>query len=415
VNIRRSCSGPYPDLPGGPLNSHPANCGQNPDHHLGAVAQGSSQLSTPTPGSHQPHSQPREYRQPDVHHSHGCPILILALIVNHITPTHTPAHLHPTETIVQESSRGHSQFKPPRNRPYDPPSRSLTFRSRPSPNNSAQPAPSGTDHHSSHPSHQSLPPHQHPGTEAILIQGQGVDGDSVSRASFASLGQDFSTGPTWPKRVDRSTGQQMIAGSLPGGYPPQQPPHATLASSEGDNPNSNHPRNFPIFQPSQQAYTSPAQYEWPLSPSGKSTSTYNGHTTSIDSVLQIPEGVNESLRPIVFEAPSQFKCANISANMVSTDSFQQPFYGAMDSSQQDWSPFGFTQVYPPPTAALGLGLGESSRIWWGPREGLVAHVWVLLYRDGQWPQANDKLADAELHEPFHTHDGQFQRVFSPTR
>jgi hypothetical protein len=194
VNIRRSCSGPYPDLPGGPLNSHPANCGQNPDHHLGAVAQGSSQLSTPTPGSHQPHSQPREYRQPDVHHSHGCPILILALIVNHITPTHTPAHLHPTETIVQESSRGHSQFKPPRNRPYDPPSRSLTFRSRPSPNNSAQPAPSGTDHHPSHPSHQILPPHQHPGTEGILIQGQGVDGDSVSRASFVSLGQNFPRG-----------------------------------------------------------------------------------------------------------------------------------------------------------------------------------------------------------------------------
>jgi hypothetical protein len=48
-NTRRSCSGPYPDLPGGPLNSHPANCDQNPDHHPGAGAQGSSQLSTPTP------------------------------------------------------------------------------------------------------------------------------------------------------------------------------------------------------------------------------------------------------------------------------------------------------------------------------------------------------------------------------
>jgi hypothetical protein len=134
------------------------------------------------------------------------------------------------------------------------------------------------------------------------------------------------------------------------------------------------PHQFPNFQQQQQqqqAYTSPTHYNSPLSPSGKSTSTYNGHTTSTDIVIQSPDGVNEAVRPQAFESPSQLNCANNGPNMTSTATFHQPFYGAaLDISQQEWSPFGYSQFYPPPTAALGLGLGEWRGLAW---RGVCTH------------------------------------------
>lgn len=133
------------------------------------------------------------------------------------------------------------------------------------------------------------------------------------------------------------------------------------------------PEQFSSFQQQQQqqqqqqhpqAYISPTHNNSPLSPSGKSNSTYNGHT-STGTVIQSPEGGNEAVRPQAFESPSRLNCANTGPNIVSTATFQQPFYGAaLDMSQQEWSPFGYSQFYPPPTAALGLGLGEWRGVAW---------------------------------------------------
>jgi hypothetical protein len=188
----------------------------------------------------------------------------------------------------------------------------------------------------------------------------------LSRLYFPLVRPNRPTGTSCPDG-NATSAPFAFTGSRPDGhYPP--PPHRPTSAGRDQRSmnqtqtqppvNSSSAHHFPIFH---QSYTSAAHYSSPLSPGGKSTSIYAGHTTSTNTVLQSPEAINEALRPQPSDVPSHLNYANNGQAMASTAIFQQPFYSiaAIDGSQQDSLPFGLTRFYPPPTAAVGLGLGES--------------------------------------------------------
>jgi hypothetical protein len=153
-------------------------------------------------------------------------------------------------------------------------------------------------------------------------------------ANLANLGRLSRLGNQVSKHPSQALAQTVTTLSITSRHPASMAQPAVTST-----------HHFGIFQPSQQTYT------YSLSYGGKS-SFHLLNTTSIDTVIRTPEAVNETLtervalRPQPFEVPAQFNCAETGPTMASTATFQ------------DWSPYGFTSFYHPPTSALGWGLGE---------------------------------------------------------
>jgi hypothetical protein len=120
-----------------------------------------------------------------------------------------------------------------------------------------------------------------------------------------------------------------------------------------------HLKTGDFFPPSHQAFASPMYFRPPLSPGGTLPSAYTGHTVSAETTIGASQETDETLnerafpQPQAFDTLTQFIFAGNGLPM-GMSTVPDHLYSDLGGSQQDRSPFGFTQAFSRAGTDLGL-------------------------------------------------------------
>ena len=114
-----------------------------------------------------------------------------------------------------------------------------------------------------------------------------------------------------------------------------------------------------FFPPSRQTSASPSLFSTPSLPDSKPPAVYLGLYDGVDDTLlgaSEPWSAGASLHREILEAPTLLDSAKNDLQM-GRSAVTNHLHGSLGDAQQvqDWSPFGFTQPFPPVSTALRLG------------------------------------------------------------